>query len=214
MVEACSGEVFTRECSRRTIAEAFSRAFQFPHFFCSSMTSSISWTRFNTAPQPGGPPVEKEEAFERASDKKVTLARVGPSSGVMRLAQFVGAIFVKRLVIRRRCSNAVFYEAQEGCMRECFVYWSERVLQSWIATGTQRVVPTATAHSCTTFRSVVRQVTVDAQCRFLIRNESHLLPVWTFRRIVIPLFFFSIALANAHAWVAQFPMLACSKRSV
>ena len=89
---------------------------------------------------------------------------------------------MKRLVIRRRCSNAISHEAQEGCMRECFVYWSERVLQSWIATRTQRVVPTATAHSCTTFRSGVRRVLVDAQRRFLIRFESHLLPVWTFRR--------------------------------
>ena len=60
------------------------------------MTSSISLTRFNTAPQPGGPPVEKEEAFEGASDKKVTLARVGPSSGVMRLAQLVARRFNPR----------------------------------------------------------------------------------------------------------------------
>ena len=88
---------------------------------------------------------------------------------------------MKRLVIRRRCSNATSHEAQQGCMRECFVYWSERVLWSWIATGTQRVVPTAIAHSCTTFRSVVRQVTVDAVRRFPIRFESHLFPIWTFR---------------------------------
>ena len=88
---------------------------------------------------------------------------------------------MKRLVIRRRCSNAISHEAQEGCMHECFVYWCERVLRSLIATGTQRVVPTAKAHSCTTLRSVVRQVTVDTQRRFLIRFESHLLLVWTFR---------------------------------
>ena len=37
--------------------------------------------------------MEKEEAFEGASDKKVTLALVGPSSGVMRLAQLVARRF-------------------------------------------------------------------------------------------------------------------------
>ena len=134
--------------------------------------------------------------FEGASDKKVTLARVGPLSGVMRLAQLVARRFQpptmtslvlpkedeERLVIRRRCSNAISHEAQQGCMRECFVYWSERVLWSWMTTGTQRVVLTTIAHSCTSFRSVVRQVTVDAVRRFPIRFEPHLFPVWTFRR--------------------------------
>ena len=37
--------------------------------------------------------MEKEEAFEGASDKKMTLALVGPSSGVMRLAQLVARRF-------------------------------------------------------------------------------------------------------------------------
>ena len=66
-------------------------------------------------------------------------------------------------------------------MRECFVYWSERVHRSWIVTGPKSVLATATAHSCTTFRPVLRLVIVDAQRRFLIRLESLPLSVWTFR---------------------------------
>ena len=56
--------------------KAFSRAYQFPHSFWLSMTSSwTSLTRFNTAPQPGGPPVKKEKAFEGASGTSGTLER-------------------------------------------------------------------------------------------------------------------------------------------